>query len=150
MARSKRPRRGPILDLDEYEGCGDAEILGLAPLAVGWLRRDTPFNTGDVPHAALQALRDLCHAALLVCRTAPRRCPFCNERVTIDVEGDEVDLGSGEIRVIGDDDIFAAPALVYHYVTRHGYRPPRAFVEALLSGAPAGSPEHRALVRTLQ
>jgi hypothetical protein len=149
MARTHRTRRGPIHDLEPYDGCDDASLIGLRPLAVGWLRRDTPFDTGTTPPAALEALRAHCDPALWVCRTAPRRCPLCNEAALITIDDREVNLGGGELRIIGHDDIFAAPALIYHYVTVHNYRPPREFVDALLKGAPAGSPEHRALIKTL-
>ena len=41
-------------------------------------------------------------------------------------------LGSAEIRVFGSDGkIYAAPNLIYHYVTVHGYKMPTEFVLAL-------------------
>jgi len=49
------------------------------------------------------------------------------------MDGDEeVALGDAEIRVLGRNDrVFAAPNLIYHYVTAHGYRPPDEFLGAL-------------------
>ncbi|WP_448316818.1 DUF7919 family protein [Streptomyces sp. CO7] len=52
--------------------------------------------------------------------------------------------GTGEIRVPGPPGVvFAAPRLVGHYVTGHGYRPPRPFVDAVLAFDPYGSWEAR-------
>jgi hypothetical protein len=42
--------------------------------------------------------------------------------------------GNGEIRVKGLDGItYVAPALVLHYVVRHHYAPPKAFVDAVMA-----------------
>lgn len=42
-------------------------------------------------------------------------------------------LGNGEIRVPGrHGEVFAAPTLLPHYVTVHGYLPPEPFVRAVL------------------
>lgn len=50
-------------------------------------------------------------------------CPFCSQ--------DAPETGNGEIHVAGTDCVYVAPALVGHYVTNHGYRPPEAFIEAV-------------------
>jgi hypothetical protein len=44
-------------------------------------------------------------------------------------------LGCGIIVVRGTADTYAAPNLIYHYVTRHGYRPPKGFIDAVLTSA---------------
>lgn len=49
------------------------------------------------------------------------------------LDGHEIVLGSGIVVVRGGEHTYAAPDLIYHYVTRHWYRPPRAFVEAVLA-----------------
>jgi hypothetical protein len=47
---------------------------------------------------------------------------------------ERVELGWAEIRVFGDDGkVYAAPNMIYHYVTAHHYKPPDAFVRALRS-----------------
>jgi hypothetical protein len=38
---------------------------------------------------------------------------------------------NGEIRVPGDDVIYAAPLLIVHYIEEHGYLPPAEFLKAL-------------------
>ncbi len=52
-------------------------------------------------------------------------------------------LGSAEIRVFGNGGkIYAAPNLIYHYVTVHGYKTPDEFVSALKEGPLPGSKEY--------
>lgn len=156
MARKNRNRRRErqrtLADLDPYLGCRADENVGLDPLAVGWLQRNEPYATGTVPAGFAEALLPFCFEENIVCITrATRPCPLCGERVepvTVE-EGHRAEPGTGEIRVLGEDDIFAAPDLIHHYVTVHDYRPPQVFVEAVLRGSPPGSPEHRALIKTL-
>ena len=38
---------------------------------------------------------------------------------------------NGEIRVAGNQIIFAAPVLIVHYIEEHGYLPPAEFLEAV-------------------
>ena len=158
MARKRRGgrrdrrhrRRGAPLDLEPYEGCpADAE-LGLDPLAVGWIQRNDEFTTGATPEGFAGALLEFCREPHTVCAVRHRRpCPICGEQIAVTVGGQTVDLGGAEVRVLGDEEIFAAPDLIYHYVAEHGYRPPPLFVQAVLQGPQPGTPEHRVLVRTL-
>ncbi|MFD5572933.1 DUF7919 family protein [Streptomyces cadmiisoli] len=47
--------------------------------------------------------------------------------------------GTGEIRVPGGPGtVFAAPYLIGHYVTDHGYLPPRPFIDVVLAFDPFG------------
>ncbi len=133
-------------DLTPHTDCDDPQ-LGLAPLAIGWLHRRARFETGRVPKSFAARLRPYCHPSQTV-NQAPqaRPCPLCNQRILLD----ENLLGAAEIRVLGEDDIFAAPDLVYHYVTVHGYQPPQIFVDAVLNGYAPDSAAHRALINTLQ
>lgn len=41
-------------------------------------------------------------------------------------------LGSADIQVEGEGDVYRAPALMLHYVTAHDYLPPEEFVDAVL------------------
>ncbi len=57
--------------------------------------------------------------------------------------GDRIELGSAEIRVFGDrGKIYAAPNMIYHYVTSHHYKPPSEFVQALKNGPSPPHPEY--------
>jgi hypothetical protein len=140
-------------DLSPYDGCGDEAILGFVPLAVGFLSRQRPFPTGKTPPDFAGRLLAFCLPEHTVCRAnLPARCPLggCPPRLPPVRHGDEeMELTAGEIRVMGEEEIYAAPSLIYHYVVAHGYRPPDGFVEAVRHGPRPGSDEHRALVRTL-
>ncbi|MFE2149246.1 hypothetical protein ACFXAO_04345 [Streptomyces lavendulae] len=53
-------------------------------------------------------------------------CDLCPE--------DEAPDGNGEVRIPGGPGVaYAAPFLITHYVTAHGYRPPQAFIDAVLA-----------------
>ena len=151
MARKRARNRAPE-DLSEYQGCPPESELGMLPLAIGWLERGTQFDTGPVPDGFTDKLLAFCQSDLLVCEIGGRwHCGVDNHKMEpIRVGRQEFILGKGEIRVIGDDNIYAAPDLVYHYVTEHQYRPPDAFVRAVMMGPPAGSPEHRAYINFLR
>lgn len=45
-------------------------------------------------------------------------------------------LGAKVIIVIGEDRNYAAPDLIYHYVTDHNYRPPDEFIDAVMESKP--------------
>ena len=47
-------------DMLPYVGAPDETILGLAPLAVGFLRRNAPFPTGQTPALFRARLLDFC------------------------------------------------------------------------------------------
>lgn len=139
-------------DLTPYPSKNDAR-LGMQPLSVGWLRADRPYPTGPVPEPFVQKLLVFCYEQYsLPGGRRSARCALSRDcpRIIMPVEqGDHVAYFDGELRVIGDEDIYAAPSLVYHYVTVHNYKPPPEFIDAVLHGAEPGSPEHRALIRTL-
>jgi hypothetical protein len=82
-------------------------------------------------------------------------CEFCNlsyeqwHKEQKDGYGDKAhwaSIGDGEIRVSGRLAIFAAPALIYHYVIEHQYKPSDEFIEAILAGEP-DSKEQQELFR---
>jgi hypothetical protein len=154
MARKQQDRRSrhePLHDLDPYLGCPADASIGLEPLAVGWLERREPFATGPVPDAFPEALLSFCADRHVVCATPNTLpCPLCGQRPEPISRGDDTaHMGNAEIRVLGEEDVFAAPTMIYHYVTTHNYQPPPVFIEAVLNGPPPGAPEHRVLVRTL-
>lgn len=122
----------------------------MLPLAVGFVQRGQDFETGRVTLPLLGKLLTYCDPRYTVCEVAhPRTCPLCNQRVTVKIEGSDVVLGSAEIRVLGQDDIFAAPDMIYHLVEVHEYAPPPEFLDALKRSY-AGSIEHRAILNALR
>ena len=144
MARSKRF----FEDLDEYHGCHDEEMFGLVPLGVGFLHRKQRFATGKVPSKFMLKLATYLLAPVCV-RGKAMPCPLCGERVTTEIDGEELVLGSAEIRVLGDENIYAAPDLILHFITEHNYRPPQEFIDVVRKGVGVNSAEHRALIKAL-
>ena len=103
-------------------------------LNVGWLDPAQPYPRGSTPEGFAARLADFCAAAHRVNRTQRvHHCALCPTPTAID------DLGSAEIRVVGEGLVFAAPDLIGHYVQAHGYRPPQAFIRAVLDGPAPGS-----------
>jgi len=75
-----------------------------------------------------------CHPCLLgLCKFRPR---FFG--IAASLKGRDASLGCGIIVVRGTADTYVAPNLIYHYVTQHWYRPPRGFIDAVLTSS--GSP----------
>lgn len=58
-----------------------------------------------------------------------------NHYVGVVIDGKEYNLGFSEIRVISEDGIkYAAPDMIYYYVTEKGYIPPLEFINAVKNG----------------
>lgn len=98
----------------------------MADLNVGWLG-GAGFDTGPVDAAFLAALR-----------TRPQTnqtrgfhvCGLCMQSGS----ADDAAYGSAEIHVRGQNGVvYGAPTLIVHYVEAHNYRPPQAFIDAVLA-----------------
>jgi hypothetical protein len=121
--------------------------------AVGWLSRDHKFETALPTDELLDLIWQYCKFRVAQMR-GRHVCDFCPTGLSaahdlssqLDAlrrgyslqrteRDSEVLLpGSAEIRVFGKDElIYAAPNLIYHYVSVHHYRPPDEFLEALKS-----------------
>ena len=107
-------------------------------LAVGWLEPSQPYRTGEVPPEFVKALHSLCRRPVRVTRGL-HRCLFCpppHHRwpgTTVAHPDGDYQVGHGEVHVTGlDGTRYAAPDMVIHYVTAHGYRPPNGFIAGVL------------------
>lgn len=130
-------------DLSPYTYLPQDRDEGL--LNVGWLEPAHAYSIGTVPDEATAALVALAERPEAVTRGF-HVCGFCAgdgaERSTPE-ELAALPRGSAEIRMTGEDGTrYAAPTLVVHYVTTHGYLPPRGFLAAAVAaaGSPAGRP----------
>ncbi len=140
-------------DLTSYEYCWDGP---LDARNVGWLSREFPFNQGKTTAEFCTKLRNFCLDKYLVrLFRGYHACEFCNVNdeqwaaESADRFGAEAHLagiGCGEIRVAGETAVYAAPALILHYVLEHSYLPPEPFIHAVLHGPQPGSPDHEALL----
>lgn len=139
-----------IIDLTEYDLCEDAERFGMAPLAIGFLQYGQRFEVSTQYKALVAQLLPYCAPQNRVAALPQAMdCPLCREKVVVEIAGESVQLGSAEIRVIGEQAIYAAPDLLPHYVDKHGYKPPDEFIEALQQGSGVNSAEFRALHNAL-
>jgi hypothetical protein len=108
-----------------------------APMAknVGWLERGRAFDQQEPTEEVLEALWS--HVTILVMQTRGRHlCDLCRPAKSIVAQRNKrrVLLGTSEMRIFGDGEIYAAPSLIFHYVHTHHYKPPAEFVAALLNG----------------
>ena len=130
---------------------------GAKVTTVGWLARSNPFPRGRVAVGLKNKLRDfvnapyfgylgLYHCDLGLCSLLsglPRL--RLGHELTAQVGDQTIVLvrrgalyrkaaagGSFDLIVPGEGEVYYAPELIFHYVTRHGYRPPERFCEALL------------------
>ncbi|MFF0296030.1 hypothetical protein ACFYST_20660 [Kitasatospora sp. NPDC004614] len=107
---------------------------------VGWLSRWHRYSSGAAPEGFLVRLLDIVQRQRVNGTRGFHSCGLCppwrrqGGALTVEHQGGAVALGSSEIRVPGRaGEVFAAPTLVVHYVSAHGYLPPPSFVEAVLA-----------------
>lgn len=104
-------------------------------LNVGWLDHQHDYPKGTTPEAFRERLMIFCeNPPLLWVSCGYHPCPFCGDQIKC----------SAEIRIPGKDVEYCAPSIVEHYIIDHGYRPPDAFVDAVMSAPLPGSAEHEA------
>ena len=125
-------------DLTPYRYLRRPVTSSTRTLNVGWLERGHPFPSGPVPPAAITRLLDLVEHGPT---NATRGMHFCDLCPSVDRDEPEVLhapvasrlWGNAEVRAVAPDGTrYAAPTLIHHYVTAHGYRPPAEFVAALM------------------
>jgi hypothetical protein len=143
-------------DLTPYEYFENSIGIDKKPvLNVGWLTNTQKFETGAVPEEFKAKLFYHCLDRFLVNLTFGWHvCEICGvpdekwlESYFKSEQGEKyMNEGNGEIRVIGKSAVYACPALIYHYVVEHQYKPPDEFVEAIFTGPEPGSDEHYSLI----
>jgi hypothetical protein len=103
-------------------------------IRIGWLSREYPFANGSTSPRFLDKLR-LCYQRRVKQTRGFQVCPFCEERrigLPVEIDGKIITLGSAEIEVTDEKGrTYAAPDLLYHYITEHHYLPPEEFIEAV-------------------
>lgn len=127
-----------VAGLEDGAAREDVEALRAAR-NVGWLQGGVRFPRGATQADFRKRLFGLCrharwgHRGIHVCNVGWCRLLPMSRRARR--QGTVVRLGFHVLIVRGRDRIFAAPDLIYHYVVWHKYRPPDAFVEAVLAVA---------------
>lgn len=128
-------------DLTKYEYMTKEDSLN-----IGWLQKGHLFSKGDVPEEFLEKLWKYLRYPVQVCRGF-HACDFCNIAQKgvpiVEFKGEKREVGYYEIRVWGKDgNVYAAPSLIFHYISQHGYKPPQEFIDAVMDSGDAYSDEY--------
>ena len=102
---------------------------------IGWLEGCHSYQQAPASEHMLEVLWQYCSISVAQTRGI-HECDLCSDldSYVASRNGKKLLLGSSEIRVFGADGIiYAAPTLIYHYVSVHQYSPPDEFVQALNS-----------------
>ncbi len=124
----------------------EREYMLFKTLSVGWLAKDKSYRICSTCEDFRERLFLYCLYPVLRTRGF-HECEFCaspsSETRLVRRDKREIWLGSAEIRVMYEDAVYAAPDLIYHYVTEHMYCPPDEFIEAVLRGPLPDSPAYK-------
>jgi len=137
-------------DLTPYEYFVKDEKATVPVLNIGWLSSNELFETGITSREFRVNLFQFCSPEnrVLLARGF-HICEFCSSKYVEDDQNQWDALkGNGEIRIQGHSIIYAAPALIYHYVVEHNYKPPQEFIDAVLDGPQPGSVEYSILLES--
>jgi hypothetical protein len=118
---------------------------------VGWLGPGHAYLTWEPLESVLDLLWKYCKVHVNQARGF-HGCHLCPGSYPIRAarNHEERPLGSAEIRAFSNRGaIFAAPNLIYHYMSVHGYRPPDEFIEELSEGPCPPDPEYFAKLEKL-
>jgi hypothetical protein len=109
--------------------------LATSLIAVGWLERDRPYETGKVATGVYEALVALVRNPWQpVASAGSHECDLC--------------LFEGEPRcadtvfIPASGYLYVSPTLITHYINAHGYHPPTNFCNAVLACPPTRSMEY--------
>jgi hypothetical protein len=131
-------------DLSPYIYC-NLPLSGPRTRNVGWLGSTHAYGKAKPTEDLLDLLWNYCKVSVVQTRGI-HECEFCpvgREHRDAERKGERLKLGSSEIRVFGSDGtIYAAPTLIYHYVSAHNYNPPQEFARALSEGPSPPSPDY--------
>jgi hypothetical protein len=99
--------------------------------AVGWLARESQFETGSVPEPFFRKLSELTATPWQpIVATGPHACELCQ------FDGPQF---CDNLFVPYSSRICMAPAAIIHYVAAHWCRPPQIFIDAVLACPPTNS-----------
>lgn len=115
---------------------------------IGWLDGTHDYSKGAVDEAFIERLWAYCYHRIREFRGL-HKCEICIEpefAFKTKRNGEELLLGSAEIRVLGKYDlVYVAQNLIYHYVVNHDYLPPQEFIDAVVHGLSPDSDEYQSI-----
>jgi len=132
-----------------------SEKSQLPVINIGWLSNGEFFVIGETSLEFREKLHRFClDENIVLTMRGFQNCEFCGlsweewgeKHPSYGENAKLMGVGNGEIRIIGKSKLYAAPALIYHYIVEHGYKPPLEFIEAVLTGHQSDSAEHKALL----
>lgn len=116
-------------------------------LNIGWLDNEHSYQHGRVDDNVLRIIWEYLHFRVLRLRgfhTCELCVPRINAPISVKKDDETIQLGSSEIRVIGNNGkMYASPDLIYHYIADHNYKPPEEFLQAVLNGPKPDSEEYK-------
>jgi hypothetical protein len=116
-------------DLEPWPVMGDHPAV----LAVGWIDRGA-YPTGETDEAVLHKLTELCQNPWAPAAAGGLHCcDLC--------QYDGVRM-KYEVYVPGNGCIYVAPTGIVHYIAAHWYKPPAAFIDAVMACPPMRSMEY--------
>ena len=121
-----------IPDLTPY--CYDLPKAFESVVAVGWLSKGKPIQTGKCPEDVLKKLNRLILRERVNPMRGTHRCDFCNQyEIRLQISEHSLLLGSAEVWVPESSGrvVLAAPNLIVHYIVDHRYLPPELFINAI-------------------
>lgn len=123
---------------------------GYSVLSIGWLDELYPFPHGPTPPEFQERLREHCTRGVHAPMMGIHECQFCgNWCVGVQCGNTWVMTNSGEIWIPDGDIIYAAPVMIYHYVTDHEYRPPDVFIGAVMRCPLPYEEKYQAFMRSI-
>lgn len=89
------------------------------PVNIGWLDDGKDYPKGEVPDGFLNKLASApcCHH-----HKGSHSCPFCNRSRSSEVN-----------YVVGDKITYVFPNMLSHYISKHEYKPPQEFIDAVMN-----------------
>lgn len=121
-------------DLTPYTYDGDNGPVGVN---IGWLDRGHEFATGTVPDGLVRKLTGICGEPYERHR-GTHECELCDAGPFDTAAEMREALREGVasmsvIRVVGRDGrAYFSPAMIRHYIAKHGYKPPEEFIKAVM------------------
>ena len=130
-----------------HPGRLDAAEWAVPLRAVGWLEYPHSFEVGEFPAEIVGKLAELLrqtheHFPHYQSRGV-YECSFCRAQG----RAAESLWSQDNLIVPGRREIYAAPGTVVHYISDHHYRPPPAFLEAVVSCPDCGSEDYFGVLR---
>ena len=125
-------------DLTPFEYKLEVPIPGV--LNIGWLHRKHKFTVGDINEKFQNKLKSfiLNHddGKVLINRlkAGVHMCPFCDKvDLILDADGKQTYLTWAILWIPSENNCFyASPAMLYHYIDEHNYKPPQEYVDAVM------------------